>query len=104
MQRMLIVDDEPVILDGLYAFFQKANLQDMEIMKAYSAYEAIDWLNSVKVDIVLSDICMPGMDGMQLIEQIMDRWPRCKVLLLTGHNEFDYAHQAIRNPWLLITC
>lgn len=98
MQRMLIVDDEPVILDGLYAFFQKANFQDMEIIKAHSAFEAIEWLNSVKVDIVLSDICMPGMDGMELIEEIMDRWPRCKVLLLTGHNEFDYAHQAIRNP------
>ncbi|MFS0869314.1 response regulator transcription factor [Paenibacillus xylanilyticus] len=98
MQRMLIVDDEPVILDGLYAFFQKANFQDLEIIKAYSAFEAIEWLNSVKIDIVLSDICMPGMDGMELIEKIMDRWPRCKVLLLTGHNEFDYAHQAIRNP------
>ncbi|OAX49042.1 response regulator transcription factor [Paenibacillus sp. AD87] len=98
MQRMLIVDDEPVILDGLYAFFQKADFQDMEIIKAYSAFEAIEWLNSVKIDIVLSDICMPGMDGMELIEKIMDRWPRCKVLLLTGHNEFDYAHQAIRNP------
>ncbi|NUU76735.1 response regulator [Paenibacillus xylanilyticus] len=98
MQRMLIVDDEPVILDGLHAFFQKANFQDLEIIKAYSAFEAIEWLNSVKIDIVLSDICMPGMDGMELIEKIMDRWPRCKVLLLTGHNEFDYAHQAIRNP------
>ncbi|WP_440119269.1 response regulator transcription factor [Paenibacillus sp. QZ-Y1] len=98
MQRMLIVDDEPVILDGLYAFFRKANFQDMEIIKAYSAFEAIEWLNSVKIDIVLSDICMPGMDGMELIEKIMDRWPRCKILLLTGHNEFDYAHQAIRNP------
>ncbi len=95
---MLIVDDEPVILDGLYAFFQKANFQDMEIIKVYSAFEAIEWLNSVKIDVVLSDICMPGMDGMELIEKIMDRWPRCKVLLLTGHNEFDYAHQAIRNP------
>lgn len=98
MQRMLIVDDEPVILDGLYAFFQKVDFQDMEIIKAYSAFEAIEWLNTVKIDIVLSDICMPGMDGMELIEKIMDRWPRCKILLLTGHNEFDYAHQAIRNP------
>ncbi len=95
---MLIVDDEPVILDGLHAFFQKADFQDMEIIKAYSAFEAMEWLNTVKIDIVLSDICMPGMDGMELIEKIMDRWPRCKVLLLTGHNEFDYAHQAIRNP------
>lgn len=98
MQRMLIVDDEPVILDGLYSFFQKVSFQDMEIIKAYSAFEAIEWLNSVKIDIVLSDICMPGMDGMELIDKIMERWPRCKVLLLTGHNEFDYAHQAIRNP------
>lgn len=41
---------------------------------------------------------MPGIDGMELIQEILDRWPRCKIILLTGHNEFNYAHQAIRNP------
>lgn len=98
MQRMMIVDDEPVILDGLYEFFMKAELADLEIIKVHSADHAIDWLNAVKIDIVLSDICMPGMDGMELIKEIVDRWPRCKVILLTGHDEFNYAHQAIRNP------
>ncbi|WP_245864673.1 response regulator transcription factor [Paenibacillus donghaensis] len=95
---MMIVDDEPVILDGLYEFFSKADFADLEILKVYSAADAIDWLNTVKIDIVLSDICMPGIDGMQLIQEIVDRWPRCKVILLTGHDEFNYAHQAIRNP------
>ncbi|MCZ8520986.1 MULTISPECIES: response regulator transcription factor [Paenibacillus] len=98
MRRMLIVDDEPLIADGLEAYFQKAAFDDLEIIKVYSATGAIDWLNIVKIDMVLSDICMPGMGGMELIGEIMDRWPRCKVILLTGHNEFDYAHQAIRNP------
>lgn len=95
---MMIVDDEPNILDGLYEFFVKADFKDLEIIKVHSADHAIDWLNTVKIDIVLSDICMPGMDGMALIQEIVDRWPRCKVILLTGHNEFDFAHQAIRNP------
>ncbi|CAH1211506.1 HTH-type transcriptional activator RhaR [Paenibacillus auburnensis] len=98
MQRMMIVDDEPVILDGLYEFFMKADLPDLEIIKVHSADYAIEWLNAVKIDIVLSDICMPGMDGMELIQEIVGRWPRCKVILLTGHDEFNYAHQAIRNP------
>ncbi|WP_150269572.1 response regulator [Paenibacillus tepidiphilus] len=98
MQRMMIVDDEPIILDGLYEYFVKADLPDLEIIKVHSAAYAIEWLNTVKIDIVLSDICMPGMDGMQLIQEIVDRWPRCKVILLTGHDEFNYAHQAIRNP------
>lgn len=98
MYRMLIVDDEPLILDGLYTYFQKAEISELEIIKAYSAIEAMDWLNTVKIDIVLSDICMPEMDGMALIQEIMERWPRCKIILLTGHNEFEYAHQAIRNP------
>ncbi|AFC29383.1 YesS [Paenibacillus mucilaginosus 3016] len=98
MRRMLIVDDEPLIADGLHAYFGKAELEDLEVIKVYSASEAIEWLNLVKIDIVLSDICMPGMDGMALIQEIGDRWPRCKIILLTGHNEFDYAHQAIRNP------
>ncbi|WNS47108.1 response regulator [Paenibacillus sp. MMS20-IR301] len=98
---MMIVDDEPVILDGLYEFFVKADFADLEIIKVHSADHAIEWLNSLRIDIVLSDICMPGMDGMELIREIVDRWPRCKVILLTGHNEFDYAHQAIRNPCVI---
>lgn len=98
MFRLLIVDDEPIILDGLYSFFQKSDIEDLEIFKAYSAFEAVEWMNTVRIDLVLSDISMPAMSGMQLIQEIVDRWPRCKIILLTGFDEFEYAHQAIRNP------
>lgn len=98
MRRLMIVDDEPIIVDGLYEYFNKVDLPDLEVLKADSAEQALEWMNTLRVDVVLSDIFMPGMDGMELIREIMDRWPRCKVILLTGHNEFDYAHQAIRNP------
>lgn len=73
----------------------------MEIVLAYSALEAISQLDSLKIDVVLSDICMPEMDGMELLDNIEARWPRCKVILLTGHDEFDYAHKALRSSYIV---
>lgn len=62
MNRMLIVDDEEIITDGLFEVFRKLNL-DLDLYKAYSGYEALELLNRTRVDIVLSDIRMPGMGG-----------------------------------------
>jgi two-component system, response regulator YesN len=101
LYRLLIVDDEPIIVDGLNEYFHKSNLSDVEIVLAYSATEALSRLDSVKIDVVLSDICIPGMDGMELLTHIERRWPRCKVILLTGHDEFKYAHQAIRSTCIV---
>ncbi|MBB6731336.1 response regulator transcription factor [Cohnella zeiphila] len=97
MYRLLIIDDEPIIVNGLHEYFRKSELADVEIVLAYSAAEAISQLDSAKIDVVLSDICMPEMSGMELLGQIEKRWPRCKVILLTGHDEFEYAHQALRS-------
>ncbi|MBN2982469.1 response regulator transcription factor [Cohnella algarum] len=97
MYRMLIIDDEPIIVNGLTEYFAKRSLKEVEVLSAYSAEEALSWLGSVKIDVVLSDICMPGMSGMELLVHIEKQWPRCKVIFLTGHNEFEYAHKAIRS-------
>lgn len=97
MYRMLIVDDEEIITDGLGEIFAKLNL-GLDLYKAYSGQEAMDLLNRTRVDIVLSDICMPGMDGLSLMEAIRLNWPQCKIIFLTGHNEFDYVYQAIQEP------
>lgn len=96
MYRLLIVDDEPFITDGLYRFLQNVKHLDLDIYKAYSAGEAIDWLNRTKIDIVVSDIQMPGMNGLELIKEINDKWPMCKVIFLTGFNEFEYAYTALQ--------
>lgn len=97
MYRMLIVDDEEIITDGLADIFGKLNL-DLDLYKAYSGQEALDLLNRTRVDIVLSDICMPGMDGLELMEAIRLNWPQCKIVFLTGHSDFNYVYQAIQAP------
>lgn len=95
MYRLLIVDDEPLIVEWLATLF--AGRPELEIFKAYKAADALGWIYRTKIDIVISDIYMPGMDGLQLMEKIKEVWPGCKYIFLTGYNNFEYAFTAIRN-------
>ncbi|UUZ80342.1 response regulator [Paenibacillus sp. P26] len=97
MIRLLIVDDEEIITEGLFEVLKQLNL-GLDLYKAYSGEEALDLMNRTRVDIVLSDIRMPGMDGLELMNNIRSRWPHCKIVFLTGYNDFDYVYQAIQTP------
>ncbi|MFC4598585.1 response regulator [Cohnella hongkongensis] len=94
--RLLIVDDEPIIVNGLVALFEEAELPGVEVYRASSAQEALDWLDKTKIDLVLTDIQMPGLSGLELQREIRHRWPKCKIIFLTGYDDFSYARQAIR--------
>lgn len=94
MYRMLIVDDLPVIVEGLLNMFAN-NKPKLELHQAYSAYQAIEILGRIKIDIVLSDIRMPGMEGIELLHEIKLRWPACKVIFLTSFDDFHYVKHAI---------
>lgn len=96
MIRILIVDDEPYIVEGLVGLLEDAELPDAEVRGVLSARDALERLDRTKIDIVLSDIHMPGMNGLELQKRILRQWPRCKVVFLTGHNEFEYAKEALR--------
>ncbi|WP_337102189.1 response regulator transcription factor [Paenibacillus sp. YIM B09110] len=96
MKKLLIVDDEPYTVDGLQVMLSEMEDLELELYTAYSADGAIDRMIRTKVDIVLSDIRMPGMDGLELQRWVSKRWPRCKVIFLTGHGDIQYAQQAIR--------
>ncbi|MFD0616231.1 response regulator [Paenibacillus sp. GCM10027629] len=96
MYRILIVDDEPLILNGLVELCNRVTEIELEIFAAATSQEALDWLGRTKVDIVLSDIRMPGMSGLELHQEIMKQWPKCKVIFLTGYSDFAYVQQAIR--------
>ncbi|MFD2329342.1 response regulator [Cohnella sp. GCM10020058] len=96
MYRLLIVDDEPFTVDGLYEMLLDEPDMELDIYRAYSGEEAMDWLARTKMDIVLSDIRMPEMDGLELQRRIQSRWPRCKVIFLTGVNDLQFAQQAQR--------
>jgi two-component system response regulator YesN len=96
MYRLLIVDDEPVIVNGMFELLYNQGNLDLDIYKAYSGEEAIEWANRSRLDIVLSDIRMPGIDGLQLLGELKRRWPRCRVIFLTVHSEFDYIYRAVQ--------
>lgn len=96
MYRLLIADDEEIIVNGLYDVFSSLENLELDIYKAYSGEEAIQWLGRTRIDIALTDINMPEIDGLQLLDEIKKRWPWCRVIFLTGHSEFNYAYKAIQ--------
>lgn len=98
MYRLLIVDDEPTIVEGMYQLFIESCSFELDVCKAYSGVEAVRILKETKVDIILSDIRMPGITGLQLLEKVSLYWPSCRVVFLTGYSEFDYVYAAIKKP------
>jgi len=97
MLRLLIVDDEKMITDGLYEILSRVEDFSLDMYKTYSSLEALELINRVRFDIVLTDIRMPGINGLQLAEQLRSKWPKCRIVFLTGHDEFDYVYQAIKH-------
>ncbi|WP_455616905.1 response regulator transcription factor [Eisenbergiella sp.] len=104
MQRLLIVDDEHYIVESLYELFVEQTDLDFEILTAFYGDEALAVLQSQKVDIVLLDINMPGLSGLQVAEQIAMNWPLCKIIFLTGYASFDYIYQTdkVKNASFLL--
>ncbi|MBW4081141.1 response regulator [Paenibacillus sp. S150] len=96
MFRLLVVDDEMIIADGLHEVLQGLPELELDVYKAYSGEEAVRLFDRTRFDIVLTDIRMPGISGLQLLDRIRERWPTCKVIFLTGHNEFSYIYSAIQ--------
>ncbi len=89
MYNLLIVDDEEYICDSLYEIFKNRKELDLDIYKAYSANEALELLNRIRFDIVMTDIHMPQMTGIQLFQEINQRWINSKVIFLTAHSKFE---------------
>lgn len=96
LYRILVVDDEELITDSLAGMLAEAPQYELDVYKAYSGSEALELLNEQRFDIVVSDICMPGISGIGLAQKIREKWPLCHVIFQTGYDDFQYAQQAIR--------
>lgn len=97
LNRLLIVDNEALIVESIVDLFERRAIPELEVLSAYSSAEALRCMHTIKIDIVLTDIRMPGMSGIELHREILKCWPRCKVIFLTGYNDFEYIHEALRN-------
>ena len=94
--RLLVVDDEPFITDSLANMLETAIEDKLDVYKAYSAFQALEYLARTSFDIMILDIQMPGMSGIELIKKVSVQWPSCRVVFLSGHDEFEYAYQAMQ--------
>lgn len=95
MYRMLIVDDEPIVVDGLAYDIEWQDLGIEEVFKAYSGREAIEILNQRRIDLVIMDIHMPEIDGMYLAKLIRQKWSYSKMIIYSGYDDFDNAKKAL---------
>lgn len=95
MLQVLIVDDEASVADSLEMALPWQELNIEGVYKAYSAREALELLNRCSVDIVLTDIRMPEMSGIELSRMIRSRWKETSVVFLTGYSDFEYARHAV---------
>ena len=96
MIRVLIADDEILVRIGLKTIIPWAENGFELIGEAANGQEALNILRQQPCDIVLTDIRMPGMDGLKLIEEIHRLSPQTKCVILSNHDEFEYVQKALR--------
>ncbi|MGG1514089.1 response regulator [Paenibacillus oryzisoli] len=96
MLKLLIVDDEIYVLRAMRKSIDFAALGFDEVHQAMGAKEAMSILQTQAIDLIICDIEMPGMNGLDLIEWVNEHTPEVETIFLTGHAEFAYAKRAVQ--------
>lgn len=95
MIKVLIVDDEPKLREGMRTLVPWEEEGYTVVGTAANGFEALDKFRSLAPGLVIADIRMPGMDGLELISELRKENPQCHVLILSGYADFEYAKRAI---------
>jgi len=96
MYKLLIVEDEPIIRRGILSLVNFQELDISEVFEASDGKAALDIFTEKSPDLLLADINMPKMNGLQLAEACKSIKPGVKICLITGYDYFDYAVKALR--------
>ncbi|MBU0905261.1 MAG: response regulator [Firmicutes bacterium] len=95
MMKLLIVDDEPIEREGMQAILQKA-YPKLDIKQAKNGKVAVEVADYFKPDLIMMDIMMPGMNGLEAVEIISAKNPTIKFVMVTAFDMFDFARQALK--------
>lgn len=96
MYNILIVDDEPLICEGLSGLLASTGISIKNIYIAHSGYEALDYLRTENIDLLVTDIQMGSMSGIELMQQARIIKPWVQVIVISAYETFQYAQLAIR--------
>ena len=93
--KVLVAEDESLQLNSLVALIARVS-EDFEVVaRAQTGLQALEKAEQLMPDLVITDIQMPQMSGIELIEALRDRLPGSKFIIISGYSEFEYAKKAI---------
>lgn len=95
MYKVLVVDDEKIGRDGI-SFLLKQSSYDFDITEAQNGKVALQYIKNNDVDLLFTDIKMPFIDGIELIEIVAKMKPQMKIIILSGYSDFEYAKKAMK--------
>ncbi|MDG0810645.1 response regulator [Cohnella rhizosphaerae] len=96
MFQVLLVDDHAHLVDSLVKSIPWESLGISQVHTAYSGPAALEVLDTYPVDILVTDIRMPGLSGLELIRRVMQARKRIKCIVMSGYADFEYARQALQ--------
>ncbi|MFC3772874.1 response regulator [Paenibacillus sp. GCM10012303] len=95
MFKVLLIDDEKAIIEGLSAIISWSRLNCEVIGSAYNGQVGVEQAALLQPDIIVTDIRMPYVDGLQMIEAIQRTQPHVQFIILSGYSDFKYAQKGI---------
>ncbi|RJQ52920.1 MAG: sigma-54-dependent Fis family transcriptional regulator [Nitrospiraceae bacterium] len=93
MKKILVIDDEAIVRTSCE---RALGLEGYQVKLAASGREGIEFLENETFGIVLLDLKMPDMDGIEVLNRINEKWPATKVIMITGYSTVETAVQALR--------
>ena len=96
MYSILLVDDEPLALRGNRIIIERSGLEVTGLYEAVDGQEAWEFLQDHEVDLVITDIKMPRMDGVSLCRELFLSGRQVKMVIVSGYADFQYAREALR--------
>ncbi|MDI6600255.1 MAG: response regulator [Thermoanaerobacteraceae bacterium] len=93
--KLLIADDEPIVRNGIANSIQWRSKGFTEVYTAEDGLVAYEKTKELKIDVLIADIRMPGMDGLELIKKVRELDDGIKVVILTAYDDFNYAREAV---------
>ncbi|SHO50803.1 response regulator transcription factor [Anaerocolumna xylanovorans] len=97
MQKLLIVEDEKMIRQGIAAIAERSPVDIEEIIQCKNGEEALEILTNTKIDVMITDIRMPKKDGITLVKEMNDLSHVPKVIVISGYDDFSYVVELLRH-------
>lgn len=97
IKTLLLVEDEKLIREGIRKMIERCKVDVDEIIEAHNGVEALEILKEQEIDVMLTDIRMPQMDGIELVEECQKLAHKPLIAAISGYDKFEYAVGMLRN-------